>query len=184
MHSLVPFSTSRRLFLALSVLILLAAGSARAEEPKTFEVADFTFARPADWQWVPVSSPMRKAQLKVGAGPAGADVTFFYFSGPGGDPEANTKRWLAQFRSAPDAEKIEKKTYGPTKVTYVQTMGTFNSGMPGGPTTPLENQALFGAILEGAEGSVFVKMTGPSATVSAAHNRFEAFIAEAAKTRH
>ena len=51
------------LFCALTVLLnfqLIAA-----EAPKTFKVGEFTFTRPADWQWVDVTSSMRKAQLKM-----------------------------------------------------------------------------------------------------------------------
>jgi hypothetical protein len=44
--------------------------------------------------------------------------------------------------------------------------------MPGQPTTPLEGQALLGAILESPNGDVYVKMTGPSPTVEKAEPAF------------
>jgi hypothetical protein len=168
-----------------AVAVLVSAAPALAQEPATFEVADFTFTRPAEWKWIPVNSPMRKAQLKIPGGDAAtsAEVTFFYFTGQGGDPEANTKRWLAQFESKPGAEKIEKKEYSGTNVTIVTTEGTFASGMPGQPTTPMANYALVGAIMQGKEGSVFVKMTGPAALVKDARGKFDEFIATAAKSR-
>ena len=51
------------------------------------------------------------------------------------------------------------------KITYVTTEGTFSSGMPGGPTTPMTGYALYGAILESPDVNVFIKMTGPEAVV-------------------
>src|SRR5579884_1478238 len=116
---------------------LLAAATLRAEEPATFNVGEFKFARPAKWEWVEVSSPMRKAQLKVlGEGGASADVVFYDF-GPGGagGVKANVDRWLRQFDPHHN-DKVTEQTVGKTKVTYVQTEGTYHSGMPGGPTTP------------------------------------------------
>ena len=151
--------------LSAFLLALFSALTLRAEDPATFEVGGLTFTRPAEWKWVEVSSPMRKAQLKVpGAKPEqSADIVFFHFgAGAGGDIKANADRWLAQFKGAEGASKIEPLDVQGTKVTLVSTEGTFSSGMPGGPATPLENQALLGAIIEAAQGNVFVKMTGPA----------------------
>lgn len=168
--------------LALLVLCLIGAASLHAEDPATFPVGGLTFKRPAEWTWVPVSSPMRKAQLKVAGAKAdeAADITFFHF-GPesGGDVQSNAQRWVAQFRGPEGASKIEPQEIGGAKVTLVTTEGTFNSGMPGGPSTPLENQALLGAIIEHKEGNVFVKMTGPAALVKASRQKFLDFLASA-----
>lgn len=167
--------------LALLVLCLIGAASLRAEDPATFPVGGLTFKRPADWAWVPVSSPMRKAQLKVtGAKPEeAADITFFHFGTGGGDVQTNAQRWVAQFKGGESAAKIEPQDIGGAKVTLVSTEGTFNSGMPGGPTTPMENYALLGAIIESSEGNVFVKMTGPAALVKDSRKKFLDFLASA-----
>jgi hypothetical protein len=55
--------------------------------------------------------------------------------------------------------------------------------MPGGPTTPLNDYALLGAIMEAKEGSVFVKFTGPQGVVQAAREKFVEFVTDATKTR-
>jgi len=68
------------------------------------------------------------------------------------------------------------------KITFAITDGTFSSGMPGGPTTPMEGYALCGAILESAAGNVFVKMTGPGAVVKASTEAFKKMITDAAKS--
>ncbi len=150
--------------------------------PETFPVGSLTFKRPADWAWIVPQSSMRKAQLSVPGTEAGknADITFFHF-GPsgGGDLDSNVKRWLAQFQSAPGTEKVEAKTLGGRKTTLVTTEGTFSSGMPGQPAAPMDNHALLGAIIEDPEGSIFVKMTGPKATVQAARAKFLDFLESA-----
>ncbi len=164
--------------LSIAVGLLLTA-SALAEDPSTFSVGEFSFERPASWEWVPVSSPMRKAQLKVPGkeGVGAAEITFFHFgSGQGGDVQSNAKRWLAQFDSKEGTSKVDEQEMNGTKVVLVSTEGTFKSGMPGGPTTPLANHALLGAILVSDEGSVFVKMTGPTEVVKAAEPQFMNFL--------
>jgi len=168
--------------LALLVLCLLGAVTLRADDPVCFQVGGLTFKRPADWAWVPVSSPMRKAQLKVpGTKPdQSAEITFFHF-GPdsGGDIQSNAQRWVSQFRGNENAAKIETQEIGGAKVTLVTTEGTYSSGMPGGPTTTLDNYALLGAIIEHAEGNVFVKMTGPAPLVKETRKKFLDFLATA-----
>jgi hypothetical protein len=172
-----------------TVVLIASALSAHAQQapspdkaPDTFTVGALTFKRPAEWTWVPVTSPMRKAQLSVSGAEAGknADITFFHF-GPsgGGDLDSNVQRWLRQFQSAPNAEKVETKTIAGRKTTLVSTVGTFSSGMPGQPAAALENYALMGAIVEDSEGSVFVKMTGPKATVQGAGAKFLEFLESA-----
>lgn len=171
-----------RHMLSVSALVATALPASAQEAPDSFAVGALTFKRPADWAWVPVSSPMRKAELSINGAEEGkkASITFFHF-GPsgGGDLDSNVQRWLRQFQSAPNSEKVETKTIGGRKATLVSTSGTFSSGMPGQPSAPLENYALMGAILEDADGSVFVKMTGPKATVQAATPKFLEFLESA-----
>ena len=133
-----------------SVLLACLAATAHAADPATFTVGAFTFKRPAAWAWVPVNSTMRKAQLHVPdptnpSGP-GADVTFFHFgAGQGGGVDANISRWLGQFEEKGDQLKpaIESADVKGTKVTRVRVAsGTFSSGMPGGPTTPMTGVGL------------------------------------------
>lgn len=152
----------------------------QAEAPATFKVGEFTFTRPAKWEWVEVTSAMRKAQLKVkdAEGKASADVVFFQFGGGAGSPKANVDRWLGQFEEGRDKinAKVEEVMVGKTKVTYVQAEGTYKSGMPGGPTTPMPDYGLLGAILESDDGSVFVRMTGPKGLVKASTADFKKMV--------
>ncbi len=153
----------------------------RADGPATFPVGEFTFTRPAKWEWVEVTSEMRKAQLKVtdADGKTSADVVFFQF-GPGGagGAKANVERWMRQFSEPRDQinAKTEETTVGKTKITYASAEGTYKSGMPGGALTPMPDYALLGAIIESDDGSVFVRMTGPKALVKSATADFKKMV--------
>ena len=154
---------------------------AQAEAPATFKVSEFTFKRPADWEWVEQTSQMRKAQLKVtdSKSKATADVIFFYFGpGNGGGTKANVERWYSQFQEPRDKinPRSDETTIGKHKVTYVQAEGTYLSGMPGGPQTPMPGFALAGAIIEAEQGSVFVRMTGPKDLVNASLAEFKKMV--------
>ena len=77
--------------------------------------------------------------------------------------------------------KTEDVQAGPVKITFATTEGTFSSGMPGGPSTPMNGYALCGAILASPDGDVYVKMTGPEAVVKSATEAFKKMVSEAAK---
>ena len=167
--------------LRLLLLSLVLTAAANAADPTEFTVGSFVFVRPETWGWVVPTSPMRKAQLSVpaGEGSAPAEVTFFHFgAGQGGSVQANVDRWFKQFSNGYNDAKTER--VGNTTVTFVKAFGTFSSGMPGGPTTPLKDYALRGAILESSAGDVYVKMTGPKAVAKLAEPAFEKMIREAA----
>jgi hypothetical protein len=177
-------NNSHKYFLIACCLFTCAADA--AEAPKTFPVGEFTFARPPGWEWVESASPMRKAVLKVASEDRkqSAEVIFYYFGeGNGGGTQANVDRWLGQFAEPKDkiGAKVEDVTVGKRKVTYVEAQGTYKSGMPGGPTTPVPNTKLLGAILESDRGNVFVKMTGPADLVSRARDEYRKMIQGALK---
>ncbi|MEY2580064.1 MAG: hypothetical protein QOI49_2888 [Verrucomicrobiota bacterium] len=165
-------------FIAFIATVLPA--ETRAESVK---VEAFTFAVPEGWKSVTPSSPMRKAQLEIARGPEKAEVTFFHFGADqGGTAEDNVARWYAQFPGSEKNRIAEHVQIGSVKVTFAMTEGTFSSGMPGGPTTPMESYALCGAILESAAGNVFIKMTGPNPVVKASTEAFKKMVTEAAKS--
>ena len=172
----------RLTFLRIFILAILAGSSlVFAAAPETFPVSSLKFTRPAKWEWVEVTSSMRKAQLKVpGAeGKDGAEVVFFHFgAGNGGGTQANVERWFGQFKEPREQikAKSEDTTVSGSKVTFVSAQGTYQSGMPGGPRTAMTDYALYGAIIESPDGSVFVKMTGPQKLVTEATADFKKMI--------
>jgi hypothetical protein len=152
-------------------------------EPTEIKAGSFTFAVPDGWKQVTPSSPMRKAQLEIARGPDKAEVTFFHFGADqGGTTAENVARWYGQFPGSEKNQITENVQVGPVKITFALTEGTFSSGMPGGPTTPMQGYALCGAILESTAGSVFVKMTGPEAVVKASTEAFKKMVSDAAKS--
>jgi hypothetical protein len=173
-----------RTALTVGLLSLLAATAFSAEQPMAaVKVGAFTFMAPDSWKKVTPSSPMRKAQLEIAQGSDKAEVTFFQFgAGQGGSAADNVARWFAQFPGSNDKRKTENVAVGTVKITFATTEGTFSSGMPGGPTTPMAGYALCGAILESPDGDVYVKMTGPEAVVKSATEAFKKMVSEAAKS--
>ena len=146
--------------------------------PEAFKVAGINFKRPAAWEWVETDGQMRKAQLKISGADKkeSADVIFFYFgAGGGGGVQANVDRWFNQFEGAKN-KKTENVTVGTTKVTYVEVEGTYLSGPPGGAKTAMPNHALLGAIVDGAEGAVFIKLTGPTGVAKGATADFKKMV--------
>lgn len=171
----------RTAFVAAAFFFLAASGV--SAETAEIKAGSFTFLVPEAWKQVTPSSPMRKAQLEIARGPEKAEVTFFHFGADqGGSAADNVARWYAQFPGSEKNQITEPVQVGPVKITFAMTEGTFSSGMPGGPTTPMPGYALCGAILESADGSVFVKMTGPEAVVKASTEAFKKMVSEAAKS--
>jgi len=175
----------------LPFLALLATATiAFADAPATFDVGAFKFQRPTAWTWIEVPEGMkmmRKAVLNIPGKDGGkpAEVIFYHFgAGPnsGGGVQANVSRWYSQFSDKTAPEKSETKEVAGTKVTFVTVGGTYQSGMPMGPKTPMPNYALLGAIIEDpVGGDVFVKCTGPEEVVKEGTQAFHDFIASAKK---
>ena len=152
-----------------------------AEAPSTFKVGEFSFSRPAAWDWIPTSSSMRKAELKINdaAHKETAEVAFFHFGeGGGGGTKANIDRWLSQFQEPRDKlqSKVEETTVNKRKITYVQAQGTYLSGMPGAAKTPQPNTMLLGAILESQQGNVFIRLTAPLQLAAASQAAFRKMV--------
>ncbi len=88
-------------------------------------------------------------------------------------------RWIGQFQSKGAANRDQRTVHG-LKVTTVDVSGAY-TGM-GGPRAksdapPKPNYSLLGAIVEGPQGSVFFKLTGPAKTVAQDQAAFEKLIA-------
>jgi hypothetical protein len=173
---------SLRIF-CLAALTTLAApaflSSARAEDPAPLKVGEFTFKAVAPWKGKETPRPMSQGgfSLLSADGTKTIDADFYHFgSGQGGEIEANVARWKGQFQPAEGADniKFERKlyTFGKRKATLVFIKGTFLSGGMFTPKKPEPGSAMIGAILESAEGNVFVKFTGPEKDVDASKENF------------
>lgn len=142
------------------LLVCALAGPATAEER--------TFSVPATWR-AAAPRPMRTATwlLPPTAGdPGGAECAVYFFGpGLGGSVEANLDNWVRQFDAAQPSAPSQTKTHGWT-VTKVEVEGTLRGA------EPHSGYKLLGAIVQGAQGSYFVKLLGPRRTVSEAHRDF------------
>src|SRR5687767_5541094 len=149
-------------------------------------LASLTFSAPAGWKPVVTSSSMRVAQFalpRAAGDPADAELVVYYFGGSGGTVEANIERWLGQMRQ-PDGKpssavaKREVRTINGLKVTLVDVSGTYVAEMTPGSAQRHNspNFRLRAAVIETANGPYFIKLTGPSRTVTAAEKAFEQFL--------
>ncbi|MBM4129991.1 hypothetical protein FJ250_03050 [bacterium] len=156
------------------------AKAAAAVQPGTGQavLAGVAYAPPAAWQDLGPSN-MRVAQYRLPAvdgDGAPAEVNVFYF-GPasGGGVDANLQRWIGQMvlpGGGDPASAAHRSTFTADGMAgHIVTLeGTYKSGggpMMGGETKLLEGYRLVGVVLEGPEGSLFFKLTGPVATAKA-----------------
>jgi hypothetical protein len=112
----------------------------------------------------------------------GECAVFFFGSGQGGDVAMNIDRWAGQFEENPKPVRSSRKVNN-LNVTVVSLSGTYLA--PGGPmmqsTGSKPNFKLLGAIVEGPEGAVFFKFTGPTKTVAAAEAEFNSLVSSIVK---
>ncbi|HZH02146.1 MAG TPA: hypothetical protein VEY30_00095 [Myxococcaceae bacterium] len=167
----------RFLFSALATIPLLTS-AAFAES-----AGGLTWTAPPAWK-SDAPKPMRAATYKIAPAAGDTDpgeLAVFYFGpGQGGDVEANVKRWIGQFEQPdgkPSAEraKTQKKTVNGLQATTIDLPGTYTASM--GPMSPTQTSKpgyrLLGGIVEGPQGAVFFKLTGPAKTVQAAQADFQ-----------
>ncbi len=135
---------------------------------------------PSNWTTLDARS-MRVATYGIparGGDSEGAECAVFYF-GPsqGGGVEENLDRWVGQFEHPSQPERSQGEVAG-MKLWRVHVLGDYLA--PSGPmmqsTGTKNGYALLGAIVEGPNGNVFFKLTGPKKTVDAAKPEFENMI--------
>ncbi len=141
-------------------------------------IAGVTFKAPGTWNDLG-SDGMRQAQFRldpIEGDAAAGEVNVFYF-GPesGGGVEANLQRWIGQI-TLPDggdpAAQAERSSFTADGMAghIVSLDGSYKSGggrPMGGGGEILPGYRLVGVVIEGPQGSVFFKLTGPAATARA-----------------
>lgn len=143
-------------------------------DPRT---ADFVSLRaPTDptWRWEPPRNDMRKINWVIpapeGAEPAELVVTHFP-EASGNTRQNNIERWTNQFRGddlAPQPDITQLRVSG-MEVTLVELRGQYR-GMGGG--WHKDDYTMLVAMVESKHGSVFIKLLGPTDTVSATRDAF------------
>lgn len=143
------------------------------------------FTIPEGWVQEKPSNAMRAAQfvLPGDAGSASLVITYFGADGAGLRSE-NIERWLGMVTVADDAAagaepQAKTETHNGLVHSVVVATGalagaSMRPGAPQGATKP--NHTLYGVILEGGpEGPLYLKATGPAATIAAQTAALEAF---------
>ncbi len=171
------------LSLLLALTFFALPSFTQAEEADTLAVSEFTFKYGKPWIRQQVTSSMRAGQLTYDHEDEKLEdvdlVIYFFGQGQGGGIQANLDRWIGQFQGTPES-KIEEKEMGGRKVSFLTARGTFMDSMGGpfsGNKTPKENYMMLAAILPSDQGAVFLKLTGPQASVEAMKAEFEKFAA-------
>lgn len=134
---------------------------------------DLKASVPAGWQRQSPSSSMRVAEFGLGAKDGGSEeASLAVFKGPMGSVEGNIDRWIGQFDDVTGSERWEVSLDGGTRVTMLDVSGTFTGSM--GNTGRQADYRLLGAIV--GEGSYYLKLLGPGATVGEWRASFGEFI--------
>jgi hypothetical protein len=160
-----------------NIVVVLFLGSLLFAE----SVAGLKWTSPRGWK-TEAPKPMRAATYSIS--PASGDTAsaecavYFFGAGQGGSVESNLERWKGQVLGSdgkPADAKITKRTVHGLAVTTIDSSGDY-TGM-GGPMSATKsvqsNYRLLGAIVEGPDGNVFIKLTGPAKTVVASQADFE-----------
>ena len=153
-------------------------------DPKALAATSgITWTVPAGWRDGGARA-MRLATYVVG-GPDPhlvAECAVFHFgAGQGGGVDENIDRWVGQFEGTPGSSRRALSVHG-MNVTRVEIAGTFLA-----PGADMQSQArlgawkLLGAIVEGPQGSVFFKFTGPAGVIDGAAHDFDALLASLEK---
>jgi hypothetical protein len=159
------------------ILWLLCAAAALPAESS----AGLKWTSPAGWI-SKGAAPMRAATYTVQDAEC---VVYFFGEGQGGSPEANIARWKSQFtvNGQPASAKTGTRTVHGLPVTDMDVTGTY-AGMAGPamtPQAPKSDTRMLAAIIQGPGGSIFVKFTGPAATIAANKVKFEQLVSSVQK---
>ncbi len=155
--------------------------SSATSDPKLIEIGGLVMPKPVTWQWQAPTVQFRALQYAVptkAEGASDAELVFSVFAaGDGGPMDANVKRWISQFRaedgSAAEAI-ISDSTVNGIAVKTIELAGLYQ-GM--GQAAPRPGIRQLGAILRTAQGTVFIRLVGPDATVESWRRDFDAMIA-------
>lgn len=152
-----------------------AAGEAKTE-PYEASVGGFKFIVPVGWQEQPPKSEFILGEFSLPGTGGAARLTV---SSAGGGIEANLERWRGQFSRGPnDHEPRESEvTFDGQKGTLIELSGSYTDMFGGGK--PSRDWRMLGVAVPMGATNVFVKLTGPQATVTDQREAFLKFVESA-----
>ncbi len=133
-------------------------------------VAGITFAVPSTWTKVQTAggstmSPV--AEYRIDGDDGASRLVFF---NTGGSAQMNIDRWKGQMKEddgQPSRADVQTMNVAGAKVTTVQMEGTYTGMNMGGASAPQRDTMFLGAIFEGRQGQVQIRLTGPYRDVKA-----------------
>lgn len=131
---------------------------------------------PDGWQREPVRTTLRVDQCRLPRTQGDVEDAELAVFGPnvGGTVQANVDRWRGQF-STPDGQPIPDQAFlcqsleaNDLRITLVDIVGRYqpDAMMPGAAGPPKENYRMLAAVVETPDGPWYLKVVGPTATVS------------------
>jgi hypothetical protein len=170
----------------ICALLLLGALTAQAsrhhhyqEEPETvpFMVGGLVFQVPAAWQPMLKTGAARAGQWLIKQPPGvedeGAQAVVFYFGpGVGGTVKENFDGWASGLQDdSGDSVKATPtmRKAGGFNITQAVMFGDYQQAVPapGVPPVTKPDWGLIGVTVEGPQGTIFWRVTGPSALIIA-----------------
>ena len=145
-------------------------------EPSEASVGGFKFMVPVGWQEQPPKSQFVLGEFSLPGADGAARLTV---SSAGGGIEANLDRWRGQFNRGPnDPEPRESEiTFDGQKGTLLELSGSYTDMFGGGK--PSRDWRMLGVAVPMGPTNVFVKLTGPQATVTDQREAFVKFVESA-----
>jgi hypothetical protein len=141
------------------------------------KVAGLQFTVPSRWVSEPAANPARAGQWRIPAlhgleGEEGQAVVLYFGKGIGGSTKENIGAWTATMVDAeghPDQSTVTTRQTDGFKITVVTVFGTYSEAapLPGIPPASRPGYGLLGAIIEGPQGSVCWRFTGPEPLITA-----------------
>jgi hypothetical protein len=152
-----------------------AAAGEMSGETGRMTFSGLSWPVPSSWRKVPPASNFLAGEYRIDGAAGEARMTVSTFGGgSGGSVDMNVQRWEGQFAGA--VAKTEARQVAGSKVTLVSIDGTMRGGSMGGPVEDTPNTSLRGALIEGPQGLVVIKLTGPKESVAELQGAWDAMI--------
>ena len=136
-------------------------------------ISPYKWQVPEGWSEVPATS-MRIGNFKIAASPE-AECYLTVLKGAAGGVDANINRWRRQMGQpelkAEEIAALTKVDILGQPAPFVEVAGSF-TGMAG---QQFQDYTLMGAVAALADQTLFIKMTGPTAVMTAEKDHFQAF---------
>ena len=136
----------------------------RPPPPTTLSLDRVTFDVPGRWTVEPPANSMRAAQFRIGA-----EATAAVFRGIRGGADFNIARWASQFIADDKQVETSERPIENARLHLFTGTGTFDGGAAMGGAGPQPDMMVLGVLIEiSPEQSVYIKATGPRATLEPA----------------